>query len=211
MSDLIVSQVFNTLMNIYNLNIVNPCKNERYLHHFFTKKIQKVCPIVYTDLDMCKLHPEWATSNQLRNGGKYKKSGNKYVIDENGTSGFIDFALGNYKNPEIGIEFKSIESWQSQSIVFDYMKLLDGNNHLKKAVSVSIIYRKNKLSNRLTLSKINETITELKGRLESRLDTNRPFLFWIIEIDYNNNKRMSWYCKNLNDSFNKGVPQQFYL
>jgi len=210
MNDLVENQVFNALMDIYDLNIVNPCRNERYLHHFFTMKIQKVWPIVFTDVDMCELHPEWATSNQLRKGGKYKKSENKYVIDDNGTSGFIDFALGNYKNPEIGIEFKSSESWKSSSIIFDYMKLLDKNNHLKKAISISIIYRNNKLSVRLSLNKINETITELKDRLENRLDTGRPFLFWIIEIAYNNNQKRSWYCKNLNDGFKEGYPQQFY-
>jgi hypothetical protein len=94
------SIMFNILNEIYNMNFVKPCCNERYLHHYFTKQIQEYYPIVYEDINQCKLHPEWATSNKYRSGGKYKKDGNEYVIDDNGTSGFIDFALGEYDKPE---------------------------------------------------------------------------------------------------------------
>lgn len=181
-------QVRVVLMDIFYMIIINPNINERYLHHYFTEKIQKAYPIIYNDLTKCKLHPEWATANQSRfNGGKYKKNGVKYEVDNNGTSGFIDFALGNYNNPEIGIEFKSIKSWHFQSVVFDFMKLMDSKNNLKTVISFSIIYRKKGLSNRLTLNKINETLTELTDRLNNRLNSKRTFLFWIIEIAYNSN------------------------
>lgn len=209
MKDLLEQRIVDILLNVYDMNFLKPCLNERYLHHHFTEKIQIEYPIVYNNLDKCKLHPEWATANKFRlnGGGKYKKIGNKYEIDDNGTSGFIDFALGDYNNPEIVIEFKCNKSWQFQSIVFDYMKLMDKNNPLKKVVSISIIYRDKKLSNKLTLNKINESITELSNRLNGRMDINRPFLFWIIEIAYNNKQKESWYCRNLNEKFVNGIPQ----
>jgi hypothetical protein len=35
------SQTFKILNEIANMNFVIPCYNERYLHHYFTEKIQK--------------------------------------------------------------------------------------------------------------------------------------------------------------------------
>jgi len=192
-----MEQIINIINEIYNLDFANSCKNERYLHHYFTGKIQKEYPIIYKDMTNSTLHPEWTTS------GKYCKTDKEYLIDENGTFGHIDFALGNYENPDLGIEFKHNQSWNFQSIVFDFMKLMDCKNKIKTAISFSIIYRKKELSNELTLEIINETITELKNRLDNRLDENRPFLFWIIEVapQSNTNKKKSWFCNNLDNKF----------
>lgn len=209
MENLAIRQIIEVLTNIYNLNIQVPCLNERYLHHYFTKKIQSEYSIILNELNKSKLHPEWATANQYRlNGGKYKKNNNEYEINDNGTSGFIDFALGNYNNPQICIEFKCNKSWSFQSIVFDYMKLMDKNNELQQAVSFSIIYRDIKLSNELNLNKINETISELKKRLNKRLATNRRFIFWIVEIAIETKRKRSWYCTNLDEKFLIGIPNE---
>jgi hypothetical protein len=164
------------------------------LHHYFSEKIQKHYPICYDDSNKCRLHPEWAT------GGEYKKRGNEYVIDDNdGTKGFIDFTIGNYSSLELGLEFKVMSSWKFQSIVFDYMKLLDCTNPLPEVISFSIIYRDKELSGQLTLNRINETIRALKTRLDKRLATTRPFLFWIIEIT--SQEKRFWYCNDLNTGF----------
>jgi hypothetical protein len=48
---------------------------------------------------------------------------------------------------------------------------------MQLAISFSIVYRENELSNRLTLGKINETITEFLKRLDNKLDKNRDFKF----------------------------------
>lgn len=203
-----ISHTLDILTNLYYLNIIKPCQNERYLHHYFTEKIQKNYPICFEDISKSKLHPEWATANQSRlNGGKYKKIEKRYEIDSVGTSGFIDFVLGDYNNPEIGIEFKSNSSWRFESLVFDYMKLMDINNPLQTAISFSIIYRENELSNKLKLEIINKTITEYKNRLKERLDKNRTFIFWIVEIAYNSKKTNSWYCENLDEMFKVGIPK----
>ena len=203
-----ISHVFDILTNLYNLNIINPCKNERYLHHYFTEIIQKDYPICFEDISKCKLHPEWATSNLSRpKGGKYKKIEKKYEIDSLGTSGFIDFVLGDYNNPEIGVEFKLNFSWRFESIVFDYVKLMDLNNPLNAAISFSIIIREKNLSNKLKLEIINKTVFEYKNRLKERLDKNRIFLFWIVEIAYNNKKINSWYCDNMEGLFKEDIPK----
>ena len=203
------SEVFKILKEINDSGVINACRNERYLHHYFTRKIQNTYPIVYEDFAQCKLHPEWATLIKgIRNGGgKYKKKEKEYRIDEaDGTSGFIDFALGSYDSPEIGLEFKVCRGWIFQSLVFDYMKLLDSVNSIEKAVSFSIIYREKNHSSELSLDKINETITALTDRLGCRLATSRKFLFWIIEIVPNGKKNKSWYCDNLEQKFVEKTP-----
>jgi hypothetical protein len=201
------SKVYEILNQIADLNFENvkPCCNERYLHHYFSEKIQKYYPIVYEDITKSQLHPEWATAIKgFRNGGKYKKVGNEYKIDDNGTSGFIDFAIGNYEKPEFGIEFKFCKSWNFQSVVFDYMKLLDSTNSIKKAISFSIIYRQNNFSNKLP-KELNKTISELQKRLGDRMESKRPFLFWIIEI-VQNGKKQSWICDSIKKKFVSGFP-----
>jgi hypothetical protein len=190
-------QVIDILTNICNLNITEPCYNERYLHHYFTEKVQKVYPIVYDNLSQSKLHPEWTTI------GKYRKESKEYIITEKGTCGHIDFAIGDYNNPDLGIEFKHTTSWNYQSLIFDFMKLLDIKNKIKSAISFSIIYRENELSNRLTLNKINETIEIFTNRLDNRLEKDRPFLFWIIEVapKSKTNQKKSWFCNSLDEKF----------
>jgi hypothetical protein len=81
------------------------------------------------------------------------------------------------------------------------MKLLYDANSIQKAISFSIIYRENKLSNKLTFDKINETIEECIKRLDRKLDKDRPFLFWIIEIAQKSHQKKSWYCDNLDTRF----------
>lgn len=196
-------QVIDILTGIYNLNITNPCYNERYLHHYFTEKIQKTYQVVYDNLLLSQLHPEWATKGMYK-----KKDGEKeYQIDENGTSGHIDFALGNHVNPDLGIEFKHNKSWIFQSIVFDFMKLMDSKNKIESAISFSIIYREKELSDKLE-NELNKTIDELINRLGSRLDKNRPFLFWIIEVAHKSKtkQKKSWFCNNLDKKFMFGSP-----
>ena len=105
-------------------------------------------------------------------------------------------------------EFKFCKSWNFQSLVFDYMKLLDCDNSIQKVISFSVIYRDNELSNQLTLEKIKETITVLKNRLDGKLDNNREFLLWIIEIAPHSKKQQkrSWFCDNLDKNFVEGTP-----
>jgi hypothetical protein len=199
MKNLIFPKVVEILNEIQSLNFEEPCPNERYLHHYFTGKIQAEYPdlIIYTNKSRSKLHPEWATKGKYK---KNKESGNKYEICNNGSPGFVDFTLGEYENPELGIEFKVSKGWQFQSLVFDYMKLMDNQNLFNKVISFAIIYRDKGLSNQLTLDKIKETIVELSARLGSKLDENRPFLFKIIEVANDNNKRC-WICDNIAANF----------
>jgi hypothetical protein len=62
-----------------------------------------------------------------------------------GTEGAIDFALGDYLSPSIGIELSMKESWSHNEAVYDYLKLLDGKNKsFKHVVSLNVLMRRAK-------------------------------------------------------------------
>jgi len=126
--------------------------NERYLHHFFSHRIQSAVPKLMDLLDTgmpLRLHPEWPTYKEATgiDCGKYRKVDKRYLaVDTGKKGGFVDFALGPYPNPEVGVEFKLLGGWQAEGVVFDYMKLLDGRNPFKAIVSVVVLLRPNGLS-----------------------------------------------------------------
>jgi hypothetical protein len=132
--------------------------NERYLHHVFSHCLQQTgAPsepnlLVYEGpTDRIMLHPEWPTYKEaagLMTGGRYMRINRRtFMPIENGRKGgFIDFAIGNYSSPEIGIEFMLKPSWSNEETVFDFMKLLDSrNSSFKHVVSFGIILRENGL------------------------------------------------------------------
>lgn len=200
-------KVCNIIKEVYDLNFIDPYCNERYLHHYFSQRIKESFSVIYEDYNNSTLHPEWATANKVHmNGGRYRKKDNKYFVKDAGTSGFVDFALGKYKNPALGIEFKVCDSWKSESLIFDYMKLMDRNNSIKSSISFAVIFRESRFSNKLNINTLNNTLLELENRLNERLDTNRKFLFWIVEVALKSQEKRSWYCDNLSNNFSSGIP-----
>lgn len=54
------------------MELMNPDShfNERYLHHYFSREIQKYIPVSFSK--SCQLHPEWATAVKgTRRNAKY--------------------------------------------------------------------------------------------------------------------------------------------
>src|ERR1700721_180852 len=109
--------------------------NERYLHHFFSHRIQTVepCPMALLNpaTTSLRLHTEWPTYKEATgiDCGKYRKKDGRYLPVETGKKGgFVDFTLGTYPAPEVAVEFKLLGGWQAEGVVFDYVKLLDRRN-----------------------------------------------------------------------------------
>lgn len=121
--------------------------NERYLHHYLSRLLQESHPL----LDLAgptgdiKLHPEWPTFKKATGieGGRYKGDKKRYTPDDvTGTEGAIDFALGDYDHPEIGIELLLKEKWDGNEVAFDFLKLLDGRNKsFKSVIGWSVLLR----------------------------------------------------------------------
>lgn len=188
--------------------------NERYLHHFFSYLLQKKYNLLNLTGDNREitLHPEWPTYKKQTsiNFGRYRKEKGIYKPDANGTAGFIDFAIGDYNKPDIGIEFSLKYGWSNEEIIFDFLKLLDKKNPFKLSISFNIIFRKRELVKGSYLRNLekhmNDAYREAVIRLNNDIcDDSRQFYFIVTEIDKNNNKR-HWHYDITNNKFNNRLP-----
>jgi len=187
--------------------------NERYLHHFFSYLIQEK----YRSLDLIGnrkkilLHPEWPTYKKQTKVlfGKYKMDNRKGLPNKNGTAGFIDFAIGNYYHPEIGIEFTLKFGWSNEEIIYDFLKLLDSRNPFRTSISLNFILRHSKLVKGKSLENLenhmNDAYKEAVRRLNGIIDNSRKVYFVMVELDRVDNRRIWVYNKSLR-IFVRGLP-----
>lgn len=187
--------------------------NERYLHHFFQHLFQKKYnSLNLTNNNAITLHPEWPTYKKQTklNFGKYKKVNGVYLRNNNGTAGFIDFAIGDYNKPDIGIEFSLRYGWSNEEIVYDFLKLLDSQNPFKVSISFNIIFRERELVKGGYLEDLeahmNKAYNEAVLRLNNNVcDVSRELYFIVTEIDKNNNRR-HWYYDRTSGKLRGGLP-----
>lgn len=192
--------------------------NERYLHHYFSHLLQKK----YNSLTLTRsdraitLHPEWPTYKEQTkiSFGRYKnyKKNNKdnYQPDSNGKGGLIDFAIGDYNKPDIGIEFTLKYGWSNEDIVFDFLKLLDKKNPFKASISFNVIFRSRELVKDRYLRDLEDHMNAAYREAINRLrydvcDNSRDIYFMIAEIDKDNNRRY-WYFDRTKCKFENGLP-----
>jgi len=131
--------------------------NERYLHHYFSHKWlglyehenkQEISLI--KENENLIFHPEWPTYKKATgiDYGKYRKENKpgdsepgKYMPCAEGTAGFIDFAIGEYEAPKIGIEMTLKYGWSNEEVIYDFVKLLDKSNPFEVVYSLNVILR----------------------------------------------------------------------
>lgn len=206
----IIEQLINDLRTIKEPNSIH--WNERYLHHKFSHLVQKESNYEINVTDANNLfHPEWATSIKgIRDeGGFYTRSGNGYEPrpsrkaskkdSKGGSPGFIDFAIGDFNNPDYAVEFKMAKNMDAKGFVFDYMKLLDSRNRIEGAISLSVVFgRKTKLevkdldgNLKLAKEKLGEYLTKPQ---------DRKVLFYVIQIN-EGEQPCEWKCENIETGF----------
>lgn len=188
--------------------------NERYLHHSFSHVLQKKYNLLNLTGDnrAITLHPEWPTYKKQTsiNFGRYRREKGIYKPDANGTAGFIDFAIGDYNKPDIGIEFSLKYGWSNEEIVYDFLKLLDIKNPFKLSISFNIISRERELVKggylRDLEKHMNDAYREAVIRLNNDICVDSRELYLIVtEIDKNNNKR-HWHYDRTSSRFKNGLP-----
>ena len=141
MNDLETKDVLKIILEIaQSIKYSGLMLNERYLHHSFSHLLQEKYNLLNLtgDCRAITLHPEWPTYKEQTGltFGRYRRVNGIYEPDANGTAGFIDFAIGDYNKPDIGIEFSlRYDGWPHEEIVFDFLKLLDSNNPFKASIS----------------------------------------------------------------------------
>lgn len=177
--------------------------NERYFHHLFSQMISEEYPVSLDGKTL--LHPEWATSiKKFRDdGGKYKKVNKEYkALTSKGYPGFIDFAIGEYEEPDYAIEFKYCKNVKDEALIFDYMKLLDYRNKQKQSISIAIQFNG---SNDDILTILNDSLKKAKDRLdESNMnysDTSKLYKF--IYVCVGGGKKKFYECTSFKDKFHE--------
>jgi len=188
--------------------------NERYLHHFFSHLLQEKHSLLNLTGDNAPimLHPEWPTyKKQTRLAyGQYRREDKKYQPNPNGTAGFIDFAIGDYRRPDIGIEFSLKYGWSNEEILYDFLKLLDKKNPFKTSISFNIILRQRRLVKGAYLRNLEEHMNNAYREAVTRLnkdvcDSSRELYLIVTELDKNNNRR-HWHYDGTVSRFEDGLP-----
>ncbi|ULQ60796.1 hypothetical protein K7I13_05890 [Brucepastera parasyntrophica] len=188
-------KVYTVLSEIYNSDKIIPdhCQNERYLHHYFSRKIQDSYRINYANLIESKLHSEWPTYKKetdiLFAKYRYNKETKVYEIidptEKIGRGGFIDFAIDEYKNPRFAIDFTAKYSWDSEDIIFDFMKLLDSRNQFTECISFNLLFDEKDLRKKGSLTrlenKMNAAKKTRKKDLESILTETESFFSGLLK------------------------------
>lgn len=177
--------------------------NERYLHHRFSWLLQnKYKEYRISFSKECQFHPEWATCiNGERGGGWYKEEEGQYYPRNDGGAGFIDFAVGNVKNPDSAIEFKMSNSFNREGVIYDYMKLLDKKNSITSSFSLVVYYGRAMHSINIEVENLNSCVNEALNRLGSRAfikdDILRTHSFYVLELINDKNRTVNCFlCKN---------------
>jgi len=181
---------------------------------FFSHMLQKKYNFfnLTSEKGIIELHPEWPTYKKQTKleYGLYKNVNGLYKPNKNGSKGLIDFTIGKYDKPDIGIEFSLKYGWANEEVVFDFLKLLDKKNPFKVGISLNIIFREKSLVKGGFLidleNHINEAYCEAIRRLNSYIcEDSRELYFFVTEIDNKNNRR-HWYFEKLNKKFIEGLP-----
>lgn len=207
----IIEQLIMDLRTIKKPNSIH--WNERYLHHKFSHLVQKESDYEIDITDAKSLfHPEWATSIKgIRDeGGFYTRSENGYEPrpsrkasqddSKGGSPGFIDFAIGDFNNPDYAVEFKMAKNMDAKGFVFDYMKLLDNRNKFKKEVfSLSVVLGR---KTELKVKDLNDNLEAAKAKLGKFLSKqdDRKVLFYVIQIK-EGERPIEWKCENIKIGF----------
>lgn len=208
-------QVLSIIFKLAETIHWNRFLNERHLHHSFSWMFQnEICPIDLTkDRIGINLHPEWPTYRKnIINFSRYEKNENGYYIPvkKRGSAGFIDFAIGNYERPFIGIEFTWKYGWDHKEMVYDLLKCLDGGNPFKIAISYNVIVRKQNLSTGgqtiRFLHRINEAFMNAVGFLGDDFCNDSREIFLII-TEIGKNGRRHWHFNRTENQFINELPK----
>lgn len=129
-------------------------------------------------------------------------------MDGDGGAGFIDFAIGSYSAPEIGVEFSLKMGWCNEEVIYDFLKLIDCRNPFKVAFSHNLIIRDNRLSRGAGLHDLDEHINDALDHAIHRLDgvwcgRTRDLRFTVSEIACDG--RRHWYYSPSSKRFLAGL------
>jgi len=197
--------------------------NERYLHHLFSRKFVSKYEY-HKDKNSSSLqahfHPEWPTFKKQTgiSFSKYKMEEGICKPNESGKSAYIDFALGDYRSPSIGIEFLLRQGWAGKEFISDAIKLMDNRNPFSTSILFYLIIRNKGLSCGKCIERLKNSMNDGIKRADTILidksqlcAEKRELIFIITELG--DNDRRHWKYEKTTGKFNGTdlFPQDFFL
>lgn len=193
--------------------------NERYFHHLFSSWLyaRGISSDFTTQNSLLQpFHPEWPTYKKSTGlcYAKYRRINKKKYLpfpccSPHGGPGFIDFAIGDYRKPEIGIEF-CIKPSCEEDVIYDFVKLMDARNPFNAGLSYTAIVRKENASRGTypssLVKKMNSALREARTRLGYYRTFGRQLLFVVSELGLDTVRY--WYFDNSITSFEPCHPFQ---
>lgn len=189
--------------------------NESYLHHSFSHLLQNKFDLMNLskDRESVKLHPEWSTyrddSNMVFKYRRYSWNNGCLIPDHNGSEGHIDFTIGNYEEPYLGIEFKWAYGWDKKRFASDFLKCLDRKLPFGCTISYNVILRDHGLLKggyfTRFFNSMNEAYHEAIESLGKDVcDDTREVYIFVTEIGNDNQKR-HWHIDRIRGLFKEGL------
>jgi len=209
-TDLAITTVLDLAQRLY---CHGPMLNERYLHHAFSHRLQARADLLgLTDGPQApRLHPEWPTCKKSTgiDGGRYRRIDKRYHPCADGGPGWIDFALGDYHKPSVGIEFTMLPSFSSEAITYDLVKLLDSRNPFAAVISWNVIVTGPPLKG-TQIAKMAPLLSASGAEAQKRLGQwycgdGRQRLFLLTALDAQQQRR-HWHCASPDGLWVAGLP-----
>lgn len=167
--------------------------NERHIHHAFSHMMQEEDLRLGVRGTKANFHPEWPTRKKKANIPYtiYRKTPEgRYVPADpktRGRAGFLDFAVGKYRRPSIGIEFTLKRNWTQEEVIYDLLKLLDPALPFELGASLNILLSEDSSSpkdSREIESNLRDAYRQASQRLqdEGRELDDRELFFLVVEV-----------------------------
>jgi hypothetical protein len=194
-----------------------------YLNHYYSAEIQKYYNIDISSVHNGLLHPEWPTwiedkakqrerwtewpdltdNSPKHQFSKYRRAYthvySKSEYDNKSTSGYVNFVIGEYGDPEFAIELYANSLIKREEIGYKVLKLTDEDNPFKYVISFNLIFRENRSTDKVWGNAKNALLRILPNNYK-----NKQFLFWVVEVSKKGNR--SLFIDNEHTEFQEGIP-----
>jgi hypothetical protein len=184
--------------------------NERYLHHWFSHRVQEtfrgICFPISGGTSAVPLHPEWPTwKKDVISYRKYRKG---FPCD-GGTEGLVDFAVGDYQAPDLGVEFCLKPAWNPKEVIFDFVKMLDAKLPFDAVVCWVVVLRHNQLARGGRLCRLQEKMAAALKEAEDRLRGDvcgKSRTLWFVVSEISATHQRHWHLDRTQWRFLDNLP-----
>lgn len=132
------------------------------------------------------------------------------VQTKNAKGGFVDFALGDYRSPRLGVELTHQFDWNGEAFAYDVVKLLDKRVPFEAVYSLNFVLRYKQLSRMGAGDNFRAAMDDAAVKAVRRLNAREQLCgdrrrVWIVVVELAaNHERKIWHLTP--EGFKSEVP-----